>query len=418
VRPVERVLASLDATSTWQEALYRDLHAHPELSTQEHATAAEVAGRLRDWGYQVHEGIGGTGVVGVLANGPGKTVLARADMDALPVKEATGLPYASTVTALDLRGEEVPVMHACGHDVHVVCLLGAAQLLAAARDAWTGTMVALFQPDEELIGGARAMVDDGLVARIPQPDVALAQHVLPVAAGTVGTRPGPLFSSADSIRVTVYGRGAHGSMPQNAVDPVVLAAHIVVRLQTIVSREVAPDEFAVVTVGALSAGTAGNIIPDLAELRIDVRAYDPRVRRRVLDAVERMVEAECRASGSPQPPRFEYSLACPATVNDGEVTAVVAGAFTERFGPNAVQLERQTPSEDFGFLADAFGVPYTYWGFGGVDPARYATAVAAGRVSSDIPVSHSPYFAPVIQPTLRTGTEAVVVAVLAFVGRS
>ncbi len=221
---VAEILGRLDDIRSWQEDLYRHLHAHPELSRQEHATAALVARDLREWGYEVLEHVGGTGVVGVLENGPGRTVLVRADMDALPVREATGLDYASTVTAVDATGATVPVMHACGHDVHVSCLLSAARLLAAARSAWSGTFVALFQPDEELVGGAQAMIDDGLAAAVPRPDVALAQHVLPLPAGTVWTRPGPVLSSADTVRVTLTGRGAHGSMPQDAVDPVVLAA--------------------------------------------------------------------------------------------------------------------------------------------------------------------------------------------------
>ncbi len=412
------VLSRLEGIGAWQEELYRHLHAHPELSTQEHATAARVAQHLRDWGYDVVEGVGGTGVVGILDNGPGRTVLARADMDALPVREATGLEYASTATAVDRSGREVPVMHACGHDVHVTCLLSAARLLAAARHSWTGTFIALFQPDEELIGGARAMIDDGLAALVPRPDVALAQHVFPLPAGTVFTRPGPVLSSADSVRVTVFGRGAHGSMPEDSVDPVVLAAVIVLRLQTLVSRESAPGEFACLTVGSVTAGSAANIIPESAELRVDIRAYDADVRRRLLEGLERVVRAECEASACPRPPQFEYAAPCPATVNDPRVTAVVADAFAARFGPAVVQeLERQPGSEDFFVLVEGLGAPATYWGLGGVDPVLYQRALDRGRVREDVPVNHSSRFAPVLWPTLSMGTEAMVVATLACLGR-
>jgi amidohydrolase len=258
--PATVVLAGLEQVRTWQEDFYRDLHQHPELSHQEKRTATAVAGRLRDDGYDVHEGVGGTGVVAVLRGGEGPTVLLRADMDALPVREQTGLAYASTVTATDEDGDQVPVMHACGHDVHVTCLLGAASLLAATPSAWAGTVVALFQPAEELGDGAARMVDDGLARLVGDVDVAFAQHVLPFPAGFVGTRPDAVLSAADSMQITVYGRGAHGSMPQAAVDPVVLAAMIVVRLQTVVSREVAPTDPAVLTVGSIHSGTKSNVI--------------------------------------------------------------------------------------------------------------------------------------------------------------
>src|SRR4051795_10036943 len=248
---VSSVLAGLESSREWQEELYRDLHQHPELSHQEVRTAGLVADRLGAAGFEVHEQVGGTGVVGVLRNGNGPVVLLRADMDALPVREATGLPYASKVTATDADGNEVPVMHACGHDVHVACLAGAAQLLADGRRSWTGTLVALFQPAEETGDGARGMVEGGLASLIPSPTVALGQHVMPLPAGRVVTHRGPALSAADSMRITLYGRGAHGSMPQAAVDPVVLAAMIVVRLQTVVSREVAPGETAVLTVGSI-----------------------------------------------------------------------------------------------------------------------------------------------------------------------
>ncbi|QHT58465.1 amidohydrolase [Cellulomonas sp. H30R-01] len=404
------MLAGPDGVRAWQEPLYRDLHAHPELSHQEHRTATVVAERLRATGCEVHDGIGGTGVVGLLRNGDGPTVLLRADMDALPVREATGLPYASTDTSAD--GE--PLMHACGHDVHVACLLGAVALLAEGAPTWSGTLVAVFQPAEETADGARGMLDDGLADLVGHVDVAMAQHVLPLPAGTVGTRSGPTLSAADSLRITVHGRGAHGSMPQAAVDPVVLAAMIVVRLQTVVAREVAPGDTAVLTVGSVQAGTASNVIPDHAELQLNVRTYDDGVRSRVLAAVDRIVRAECAASGSPREPEIELFDRYPLTDNDAAVTARVAAAFAQHFGDDAGVLPQQSASEDFGHLPVALGAPSTYWGIGGTDADAYRTAEEAGRVAQDVPVNHSATFAPVLQPTLDTGTRALVVAALAW----
>ena len=411
------VLAGLDGLRSWQEDVYRDLHQHPELSHEELATAAKVADWLGRFGYKVHTGIGGTGVAGVLENGHGPTVLLRADMDALPVREATGLAYASTVTTTVGQGTEVPVAHACGHDMHVACLLGAARLLANATDQWSGTVVALFQPAEETGDGARAMVDDKLAAIIPAPDVALAQHVLPGPAGTVGTHPGPVLSAADSLRITVYGRGGHGSMPQATVDPVVLAAMIVVRLQTIVSRETSPEETAVLTVGSLQAGTKSNVIPDHAVLQLNIRTYSDATRERILDAVRRIVTAECQASGSPQAAEFELFDRFPLTDNDAATTQRVASAFNNFFGDQAQPLRLQTASEDFSDIPNALGTPYSYWGIGCTDPDGYRRAADSGRIPEDIPVNHAANFAPVIQPTLDTGTQALVVAALDWLAR-
>lgn len=408
------VLDGLDRVRPWQEEFYRDLHAHPELSHREHRTAERVTQRLTGAGFRVHTGVGGTGVVGLLGDGDGPTVLLRADMDALPVREATGLPYASTVTVADGDGAEVPVAHACGHDVHVTCLLGAAQLLADARTSWQGTLVALFQPAEETGDGARGMLDDGLAELIPAPDVALAQHVLPAPAGRVGTRSGPVLSTADSMRITVHGRGAHGSMPQAAVDPVVLAAMIVIRLQLIVSRETPPTETAVLTVGSIRAGSKSNVIPDNAVLELNIRTYSEQTRTAILNAVRRTVLAECRASDCPRDPEFELFDPFPLTSNDPAATDRVGEAFTGFFGERAGPLERQTASEDFGDIPTTLAVPSTYWGIGGIDPDAYARAERAGRVAQDVPVNHSPGFAPVMQPTLDTGTQALVVAALAW----
>lgn len=410
------VLDRLDEIRGSLEDFYRDLHTHPELSHQEKRTAANVASRLNAAGVDVHTGVGGTGVVGILRNGEGPTVLLRADMDALPVREATGLPYASTVTATTDDGTDVPVMHACGHDVHVTCLLGAIDLLAGAKDQWSGTVVAVFQPAEEVADGASGMVKDGLVDLVGKVDVALCQHVLAFPTGQVGTRSGPVLSSADSMRITVHGRGAHGSMPQASVDPVVLAAMIVVRLQTVVSREVTPGEPAVLTVGSVQAGTKSNVIPDSATIQLNVRAYSDQTRSAILDAIKRIVTAECAASCSPKDPEFELFDHFPLTSNDPDVTARVAAAFTEQFGEAAQELPLQTASEDFSDLPEAFGVPYTYWGLGGTHRDLYEKAAAAGRLTQDVPVNHSAAFAPVIQPTLDTGTTAMTVAALAWLG--
>ena len=399
------VLAGLASELGWLRETYTHLHRHPELSRAEHGTSKLVEEELAAFGYTVTR-LGGTGVVGVLANGAGPVVLARADMDALPVAEATGLSYASEVNG---------VMHACGHDVHTSTLLGAAKLMADGHAAWSGTYIALFQPAEEVGAGSQAMVDDGLVSKVARPDVALAQHVMPFPAGTLATTPGPVLSAGDSLKITVHGKGAHGSMPHMAVDPVVLAASIVLRLQTIVSRETRPGDFAVVTVGALNAGATSNIIPDRATLLLNIRSYDDGVRASVLSAIERIVRGECAAAGSPQDPDFEYYDQFPLTSNDEAVTERVTRAFTRHFGVDAVgRATPQTASEDFSRIPDAFGVPYTFWLLGGVDPATYGAAVAKGTVAQDIPGNHSPFFAPEIDPTLSMGVQAQVVAALSY----
>lgn len=410
------VLQGQPGIKEWQEEFYRTLHQHPELGHQEVRTAAKVSELLDSYGFEVHEKVGSTGVIGMLRNGDGPVVLMRADMDALPVEEATGLPYASTERTSDEDGNDVPVMHACGHDVHVSCLLGAARLLSESRENWTGTYIALFQPAEELADGATTMVEDGLQQLIPKPDVAFAQHVLAFPAGQVGTRPGAFLSSGDSLRVTVWGRGSHGSMPHLAVDPAVLASSIVMRLQTIVAREVPPGEFAVVTVGRLQAGSKSNIISDHAVLELNIRTFSEATRNMVISAIHRIVEAECHASGSPKSPIFEFYEQYPLTDNDEEATTTVAEAFANYFGENASTLDRQSASEDFSHIPHALGVPYTYWAVGGIDAEQYAQAVEAGTVSTQISANHSPSFAPVISPTLETGTAAAVVAAMAWLG--
>ncbi|MCX2730121.1 amidohydrolase [Saccharopolyspora sp. NFXS83] len=405
--------AVLDGGDTgWLEEFYRDLHRHPELSHQEHRTASKVAERLGEWGFEKHTGVGGTGVIGLLRNGSGPTVLLRADMDALPVREATGLPYASTATT---GGDPpTPVMHACGHDVHVTCLLGAAQLLAEGTGHWSGTVIALFQPAEETADGARGMVEDGLRSVIPAPDVALAQHVLPLPAGRLATGSGPVLAAADSVRITVHGSGGHGSMPHTTIDPVVVAAMIVVRLQTVVAREVPPGEQVVLTVGSVQAGTKSNVIPDTAVLELNIRTYGEQIRTQVLDAIDRIVRAECAASRCPKEPEFEMFARFPLTENDHDVTERVTGALREHFGADQVgDMGRWSASEDFGELPAAFDAPSTFWALGGIDPDLFERAAREGRVAQDVPGNHSAKFAPVPQPTLDAGTRALVVAALA-----
>lgn len=410
--PHEGMLAPLRDLLPELEAAYKDVHAHPELSMQERRTSQLAADRLRAAGFEVVAGVGGTGVVGLLRNGAGPTVMLRADMDALPVREATGLDYASRETAVDREGKSVPVMHACGHDMHVAWLLGAAALFARSRDAWSGTLLAVFQPAEETGEGARAMIDDGLFQRFPKPDAILAQHVMVGPAGLLSSRPGVITSAGDSLQVRMFGRGAHGSMPQASVDPVVMAAATVLRLQTIVSREIAATDAAVVTVGSLQAGTKENVIPDEAVLKLNVRTFDESVRARVLASIARIVDAEAEASGAPRKPEITVLDSYSLVRNDPEATRRVADALRRHFPADRVQETRPTTaSEDFGCFGSEWRCPSVFWFVGGTDPDIYAREKAAGRVG-EIPTNHNPRFAPVIHPTLEAGVEAMVVAAL------
>lgn len=410
----ETILGNLDRLLPELEALYKDVHAHPELSMQEARTADLAAQRLRAAGYEVTTGVGKTGVVGLLRNGDGPTVMLRADMDALPVEEATGLAYASRTVAKDRDGKSVPVAHLCGHDLHVTWLAGAAALFAQAREAWCGTLMAVFQPGEETAEGSQAMIDDGLFARFPKPAVVLGQHVMVGPAGSVAARVGAITSAADSLQIRLFGRGAHGSMPQASIDPVVMAAAVVMRLQTVVSREVAAAEAAVVTVGALQAGTKENVIPDEAVIKLNVRTFDEGVRKRVLAAIVRIVNAEAAASGAPRPPEITTLDRYPLNVNDAEATGRVVDAFRRHFSAERVWSTEPAPaSEDFGCFGTEWQVPSVFWFVGGTDPDLYAKTKAAGRLN-ELPVNHSPLFAPVIHPTLRTGVEALVVAAQAW----
>lgn len=402
---IRDVLSHLNDIKDWQEESYKHLHSHPELSMQERETVAYIEDKLKTFGY-VTQKIGG-GLVGILENGPGETVLFRADIDALPVKEETGLDYASTVETIDLDGNRVPVMHACGHDMHIAAALGAAWALANHKEEWTGTYIALFQPGEEIAAGAKSMLEDGLLEKIPHPDIALAQHVLtePVA-GKVGVMSGPFLSTAASVKIVIKGKGAHGSMPHMSIDPIVIGSAIVTRLQTIVAREVDPFQFAVVTVGAFNAGLKANIIPEEATLLLNIRAYSDQVKEQLIDAIERIARAECQAGNCQEAPLIEVYDNFPLTDNSPEVVEKVKVSFENYLGTEqVVSYHPMTASEDFSAIPRALKIPYFYWGFGGFteDQAVFA--------------NHNPKFALAIHPTLETGTKAAVVAILTYLGK-
>jgi len=412
-QPTE-ILAPLHKMLPELEAAYKDIHAHPELSMQETRTAAIAAKHLKSNGFKVTTGVGKTGVVGILRNEDGPTVMLRADMDALPIKEATELPYASSVTAKGPDGKTTPVAHSCGHDMHVACLMGATSLFAKTRNGWHGTLMAVFQPGEETAQGAQAMIDDGLFKRFSKPDVVLGQHVMSLPSGQLDWRTGVVTSAADSLQIRMFGRGAHGSMPEASIDPVVMAASTVMRLQTIVSREVAPTDSAVLTIGVLQAGTKENVIPEEAIIKLNVRAFDEGVRKHVLAAIERIVNAESEAAGAPKPPEIttldHYSL----VTNDDDATNKVVGAFRQNFPDGSVEQTKPTmASEDFGCFGTEWHVPAVFWFFGGDDPKVYNKAKKAGTLSA-LPTNHNPRFAPVIHPTLETGVKALVVAAHAW----
>ncbi|TCO58488.1 amidohydrolase [Actinocrispum wychmicini] len=390
----------------WLADFYRDLHRHPELSLREHRTAGKIAEAVQ--GFELTTGVGGTGVVGVLRNGDGPTVMLRADIDALPMAEKTGLPYAST---------DPEAMHACGHDMHATCLLGAATLLNRARDTWSGTLLVVFQPAEETAQGARAMIADGLFERFGKPDIVLGQHVGPLPAGMVGYASGPTMAAVDGLNVTLHGRGGHGSRPQSTVDPVLMAAHVVTRLQGIVAREVTPSETAVLTVGKLHAGTKDNIIPDTAELGVNLRSYSTETRDLMRAAVERVVRAEAAASGAVKEPEFDWYMSAPVVVNDPEATATTVAAFTGHFGAERMlPMPVVTGSEDVGIFGEAAGVPTVFWFWGGLERDMVLAAIANNTINS-LPSNHTSDFAPLIEPTLQTGVEALVVAALTWLGK-
>jgi hippurate hydrolase len=387
------------------EDFYRDLHRHPELSMREHRTAAALADRLRTSGFETVTGVGGTGVVGVLHNGPGPTVLLRADMDALPVREETGLPYASQAPG---------VMHACGHDLHVTWLAGAARALAAGRDAWSGTLLVLGQPAEETGEGASAMVADGLYERFPRPDVLLAQHAAPGPAGLYAHSPGLIMSASTDVDIVVHGRGGHGSRPESTVDPVVTAAYLVTRLQTVVSRELAARESAVLSVGRIEAGTRHNIIPAEARIALNIRTQSDEVRERMIAAIRRIAAGECLAAGCPREPDVVVGNNFPVTVNDPETDRRVAAVHGEVFGAGTIlDPGPAMGSEDFPRLADG-KIPYSYWFVTSTSAEVWDAAPGDDLMEkfAAVPSNHSPQFAPDLA-TLAPGVRTLVSGALA-----
>ncbi|MHA7684010.1 M20 family metallopeptidase [Cupriavidus sp. PET2-C1] len=395
------------------EAIYKDIHQHPELSMQEVRTAKLAAEFIETLGYEVTRAVGVTGVVGVLRNGEGPTVMLRADMDALPMAENTGLPYASTVKAKDEDGVEVGVAHSCGHDLHVTWLMGASRIFAEHRDAWKGTVMLVFQPGEEVGRGAASMVQDWGEGRFPKPDIILGQHVMVGLSGTVCYRPGVILSAGDSLKIKLFGRGSHGSQPQTAIDPVIMAAATTLRLQTIVSREISPLDNAVLTIGSLQAGTKENIIPDDATIKLNMRTFDEDVREYMLSSVKRICCAECDASNAERPPEFTTLSSYPLTENDDASTRKIAAAFNAQFGDRAYETAPASASEDFSIFGRTWNVPYVFWFVGGTDPSVYAQAKKDKQINR-IPSNHSPRFAPVIHPTLETGLQAMLTAASAW----
>jgi hippurate hydrolase len=408
--PNSPVLAGLDALYPEMEKLYVDLHQSPELSLHEEKTAAKLADRLRALGFEVTTGVGKTGLVGVLKNGKGPTVLVRTDLDGLPVEERTGLPYASKATTTDDSGATVSVMHACGHDIHMTSWIGAATLLSRSKDRWRGTLVFVGQPAEEKGGGARLMLADGLYTRFPKPDFALAIHDdASMLAGQVGVVSGYALANVDSVDVTIFGKGGHGAYPHTTVDPIVIAARTVVALQTIVGRENNPLDPAVVTVGSIHGGTKHNIIPDEVKLQLTVRSYRDDVRKRLLAAIERIAGAEAAAAGAPKPPEVKVSEGTPATFNDPAVTKRVADAVARGLG--ASRVEDHPPvmgGEDFSEYGRA-GVPAVQFEVGAVEKGKYE---ASQKNGTPLPSLHSSEFAPDPGPTIKAGISTMTLGAL------
>lgn len=405
--------AALDAMYPSLDALYQDLHRNPELSLREEKTSMKMAAQLRKLGFEVTERVGGYGVVGVLRNGAGPTVMVRTDMDALPIKEQTKLVYASSVTMKGENEEVLPVMHACGHDIHMTSWVGAAALLAGSKSSWRGTLVFVGQPAEEILQGAKAMLSDGLMTRFPKPDFVLGMHdtnLLP--AGQVGVVPGAASAASNSVDITFFGKGGHGAAPHLTKDPVLIAARAVVTLQSIVSREVSPFEAAVVTVGTFHAGTKRNIIPDEAKLELTVRSFNPAVQKHMLEAITRIAKAESAAAGTSREALvfIDPKEASDVVTNDPAVAARLSTALKQALGDaNVMPISPSSASEDFGEYGRAAGAPSIQLRVGMVEPGEYAAAKAAGRST---PGSHTANFAPDRERTIRTGVRALLVSVL------
>ncbi|GAB7359531.1 hypothetical protein MBLNU230_g6720t1 [Neophaeotheca triangularis] len=410
------------------EELYKHFHANPELSNQEKETAATLVQHLLGLSsdFNVRPDIGGHGIAALFRNGSGSegdgpTVLLRADFDALPVQERTNLPYASRKRMRDADGVEKPVMHACGHDMHITSLLAAAETLIAAKAHWSGTLLLIFQPAEERGTGAQAMIDDGLYDprrhAVPIPDIVLGAHVMPFRSGTIGTKRGLIMNSADSMRLTLHGRGGHASMPDRLIDPVVMAASTVMKLQTIVSREVASDDSAVVTVASIQAGDAENIVCDDARLAVDVRAINAKTRQKVLDSIKRIVNAEAMSSNAVAEPTFITTRSFPLTINDTTITEKLESTFGAHFDSYDSDIPRSGASEDFSILASAVDRPSCFFMYGCVEQGFWDQCEVEGTLSEKIAINHSGLFAPVLRPTLQTGIEGYVVAALTFLGK-
>ncbi len=411
----EAVKARVDAEYASLETIYRDLHANPELSFMEVKTAALIARELRGLGFEVTEKIGNTGVVAVLKNGPGPTVLVRADMDALPLKETSGVPYASTAIVKDLSGKDQPAMHACAHDTHVTGLIGTARVLVALKDRWSGTLVMIGQPAEEIVAGARAMLADGLYTRFPKPDYALALHTSAYEpAGLIGYGTGAFMSGVNSMDIVVRGVSGHGSSPHTTKDPVVLAAQIVVTLQTIVSREIKPGTPAVVTVGTIHGGLKRNIIPDEVKLELTIRAFDDAVMQQEVAAIRRICEGTARAFGVPEDRLPLITLTSESSdpmINDVTLTRRLAGVFTEWLGADGVkELPPLTAAEDFTYYGRTLDrVPICLWRVGGTAPEKFEESK---RTGVPVPSNHNSGFAPVPEPTLKAAVISMSAAVL------
>ena len=409
-------LEGLDALYPQLDALYLDLHQSPELSMKEVKTAARLAAELKKLGYEVTTGVGGTGVVGVLRNGKGPTVLLRTELDALPVEEKTGLPFASKVTSVNPAGQTVPVMHACGHDAHMAGWTGAATLLSRSKDRWRGTVLMVGQPGEETVAGARAMLADGFLQRFPRPDFAVAVHdSSDKPSGKVFFVPEYGMAGVDSVDVTLYGRGGHGAKPNTTVDPVVLAARTVLAWQTLISREKDPLEPAVLTVGSIHGGTKYNIIPDEVKLQLTVRTFKPEVRKLMLEGIERIARAESAAALSPKEPLVRFSESQGATYNDPALTRRLAAVLSRELGEgNVKEAAPEMVAEDFGEFGKAAGVPSVLFRVGAVEPAKYQAAMKDG---TPLPSLHSSGFAPDRERTIKTAATTLTLCALELLAK-
>ncbi|WP_019674114.1 amidohydrolase [Psychrobacter lutiphocae] len=417
------IKTEVDQIFSKTQDLYEHLHEHPELSFDEFNTSERLAKELKNIGYKVTTKIGKTGIVAILENGEGPTVMLRADMDALPIKEKTGLDYASHKVC-HKNGGNTPIMHACGHDLHSSSLVGAAEVLYNLKDSWSGKLMLICQPAEEIFGGSKAMLKDGLYERFGRPDIILGQHNMPALAGTIGLRSGVSMAACSNISVTIHGAGGHGSMPENTVDPVIIAAHVVTRLQTIVSREVPSYETVVVTVGKLQAGTQANIIPHHAELEINVRSFNDDIHKQVVDAIYRIINAECEASRSPKPPEIEIMNETISLNNDETLFNEVRQVYAEYFGEdNLYEMPKLSGSEDFPYLGNAKeggfegpDIPSLYWLIGSTPKERWEATEGETVTEKmrNLEMPHSPHYFPGNPVTLRTGIEALVVGALTY----